>query len=206
MVAADSPKSLHSIEAGIRVIAFDAVGTLIYAQPSVTAVYCRVLNELSGRRVDQADVRRILGERLVERSNQEDLRSSEAAERRFWYDLIAELVADEARIDVCFEVLYSHFGLPSSWRCYNDVSETLSELHALGFQLVLASNFDERLNKVAAGLQELKPISRVVISSEIGFRKPAPQFFEIVCQQAKCRPDEVLFIGDDLQNDVDGAK
>ena len=194
------------IDSNIRVVAFDAVGTLIYAEPSVTATYCRILNELSGRAVDESQVRRVLGMRLVERSSHQDLRTNEASERQFWYDLIAELVPDADRVDACFHALYDHFGLASNGRCYDDVAATLTGLKTAGLQLVLASNFDERLNTVSAGLEELSGISRVIISSEIGWRKPAPEFFDIVCRQTDCRPEEILFVGDDLLNDIHGAK
>lgn len=194
------------IDSNIRAVAFDAVGTLIYAEPSVTATYCRILNYLSGRPVDETQVRRILGMRLAERSRHDDLRTNEASERQFWYDLIAELVPDADRVDACFEALYDHFGLASNWRCYDDVAATLTGLKTAGLQLVLGSNFDERLNTVSAGLPELIAISKVIISSEIGWRKPAPEFFDIVCLQTDCRPEEILFVGDDLLNDIHGAK
>ena len=190
----------------IKVVAFDAVGTLIYAEPSVTATYCRVLNELSGSPVDESFVRKVLGIRLAERSSHENLRTNEDSERQYWYDLIAELVPDANRVDACFDSLYRHFGIASNWRCYHDVAGTLNALKSAGLQLVLASNFDERLNAVCTGLEELQGISSVIISSEVGWRKPAPTFFDIVCQQTNCRPEEILFVGDDLINDIHGAK
>ncbi|MFO1002135.1 MAG: HAD-IA family hydrolase [Planctomycetaceae bacterium] len=190
----------------IRVVAFDAVGTLIYAEPSVTATYCRILTELTGRSVEESHVRRVLVKRLTERSEHDDLRTNEASERQFWYDLIAELVADVGRIDPCFCALYDHFGRACNWRCYDDVAATLTGLKSAGLQLMLASNFDERLNAVAAGLNELSGISHVIISSEVGWRKPAPEFFDIVCRQTDCSPGEILFVGDDLVNDIHGAE
>jgi len=202
----DSRDSGSFISSKIRVIAFDAVGTLIYAEPSVTSAYCRILSDLTERRIEPDYVRKVLGIRLAERSRHEDLRTSELIERQFWYDLIAELVPDSNRVDLCFDALYSHFGQASNWRCYNDVAATLSALSSSGLELVLASNFDERLNTVCTGLEELNGISRVIISSEIGWRKPAAEFFDIVCQQTLCGPDEILFVGDDLINDIHGAK
>jgi putative hydrolase of the HAD superfamily len=201
----DAQNKYPTVGSLIKVVAFDAVGTLIYAEPSVTATYCRVLNELSGSPVDESFVRKVLGIRLAERSSHENLRTNEDAERRYWYDLIAELVPDANRVDACFDSLYRHFGIASNWRCYNDVADTLNALKSAGLQLVLASNFDERLNAVCRGLEDLQGISRVIISSEVGWRKPAPEFFEIVCQQTNCRPEEILFVGDDLINDIHGA-
>jgi putative hydrolase of the HAD superfamily len=69
----------------------------------------------------------------------------------------------------------------------------------------MASNFDERLHGVCRGLKELAGITRHIVSSEIGWRKPARPFFEIVCRETKCQPEEVLFVGDDPQNDIRGA-
>ena len=202
----DAPDPHPPVGSLIKVVAFDAVGTLIYAEPSVSATYCRVLNELSGSPVDESFVRKVLGIRLAERSSHENLRTNEDAERQYWYDLIAELVPDANRVDACFDSLYRHFGIASNWRCYHDVAGTLNALKSAGLQLVLASNFDERLNAVSAGLEELQEISSVIISSEVGWRKPAPTFFDIVCQQTSCRPEEILFVGDDLINDIHGAK
>jgi FMN phosphatase YigB (HAD superfamily) len=45
----------------------------------------------------------------------------------------------------------------------------------------------------------------VIISSEVGWRKPAPEFFDVVCRRTNCRPEEILFVGDDLINDIHGA-
>lgn len=206
MTAAVKSQSPHSlIDSTIRVVAFDAVGTLIYAEPSVTSAYCRILQDLCGKPVDAAHVRNVLGIRLSERSRQTDLRTNEESERQFWLDLITELVPVPACVGKCFESLYGHFGLAANWRCYNDVAVTLSTLKSSGLQLVLASNFDERLNAVCTGLEELNSISGVIISSEIGWRKPAPEFFDIVCRQTNCRPEEILFVGDDLVNDIHGA-
>jgi putative hydrolase of the HAD superfamily len=46
---------------------------------------------------------------------------------------------------------------------------------------------------------------RTVISSVVGFRKPAVEFFQQVIEVAACEPDEVLFVGDDMDNDYLGA-
>lgn len=206
MTDPDGPKYTNLLfDSTIRVVAFDAVGTLIYAEPSVTAAYCRVLSDLGGGPVDEAYVRKVLKMRLSERSSQ-DLRTNEIIERQFWYDLISELVPDPNRVAACFESLFDHFGLPSNWRCYHDVAATLSALKLKGLQIVLASNFDNRLNAVCAGLDEFNDISGVIISSEVGWRKPAPEFFNRVCDQTQCRPNEILFVGDDLLNDIQGAE
>lgn len=190
----------------IKVVAFDAVGTVMYAMPSVSAAYCEILQELSGQSVDPAAVRAVLSRRLAARSGDGNLQTTEDSERQFWYDLIAELVPDPERQSRCFEALFRHFAQPSNWRCYDDVAEALVSLQSSGLQVVLASNFDRRLHAVCDGLAELSPVSARIISSEVGWRKPARQFFEIVCERTQCSPEEILFVGDDPHNDILGAQ
>ena len=68
----------------------------------------------------------------------------------------------------------------------------------------MASNYDQRLRSVAAGFPALQPL-QLVISSEVGWRKPAPQFFAAMCRSVQAPADKVLHVGDDVGNDYDGA-
>ena len=81
----------------------------------------------------------------------------------------------------------------------------LAELTRRGLAVGLASNFDARLRTVAAGLPELAPIGPIVVSAEVGWRKPAAEFFAAVVRTFDVRPEEVLLVGDDYENDYIGA-
>ena len=72
--------------------------------------------------------------------------------------------------------------------------------------LGLGSNYDARLRSVVDGHDDLAPLrGRVVISAAVGFRKPAAEFFAEVMRVAGCEPGEILFVGDDVENDYEGA-
>jgi putative hydrolase of the HAD superfamily len=58
---------------------------------------------------------------------------------------------------------------------------------------------------VVAGRPELQALRHLVISSEVGWRKPATEFFEELCRQVGVPPAETAFVGDDPVNDVEGA-
>ena len=45
----------------------------------------------------------------------------------------------------------------------------------------------------------------LVISSEVGYRKPHPHFFHAVCEHLGLPEHQVLCVGDDIDNDVRGA-
>lgn len=48
--------------------------------------------------------------------------------------------------------------------------------------------------------------SPVIVSGDFGFRKPDPRLFQAALDGLGLRPDEVLFVGDDMYRDVYGAK
>ena len=54
-----------------------------------------------------------------------------------------------------------------------------------------------------AGVTDL--FQTIVVSDEIGWRKPAPRFFMALCSQLDLPPEHVLLVGDDAVNDYDGA-
>ncbi len=56
-----------------------------------------------------------------------------------------------------------------------------------------------------SGFAEHRLVDDLIISSEVGWRKPAPQFFAAVAERLKCEPREILFIGDSVENDYAGA-
>ena len=73
--------------------------------------------------------------------------------------------------------------------------------------MLLASNFDARLRNVLAGHPPLSHLAdRVVISSEVGYRKPHPAFYESARTCLNLPAAEILCIGDDLENDVLGPR
>ena len=56
------------------------------------------------------------------------------------------------------------------------------------------------------GLPELDSwVDSLVISSEVGYRKPHASFFRAACDHLGLPPERVLCVGDDLENDVRGA-
>jgi len=46
----------------------------------------------------------------------------------------------------------------------------------------------------------------VVISDEVGWRKPHPKIFQIFLDELKLDPGEAVYVGDDLKYDIEGAR
>lgn len=192
---------------GVQAIFFDAVGTLIFPDPPAAEIYAEIGRKHGSRHsVDIVQARFIAAfSRQEEMDRQNGYRTSEERERRRWRSIVAEVLDDAADIEACFRELYEHFAKPDAWRVDPDIARVLEELRTKGYRLGLASNYDRRLRNVVAGLPALSKLQHLVISSEVGWRKPAPEFFEAMCREVKLLPENVLYIGDDTENDYEGA-
>jgi putative hydrolase of the HAD superfamily len=193
---------------GIRGIVFDAVGTLIKPVPSVAEAYTAAAGR-QGVVLDPEEVRarfHVHFQSDLVHAGQGVLSTDEATERRRWRMIVTGVLPEVAEPDRAFEELWDHFSQPESWRCYPDVAPVLAALAAQGISVCVGSNFDSRLRGVVRGLSELRARAEsLVISSEVGFRKPHPSFFEAACAQLGLPPTNVLCVGDDPETDVRGA-
>jgi putative hydrolase of the HAD superfamily len=193
---------------GIHAVVLDAVGTLIYPDPPAPIVYAQVGKRFGSRLDAEAVKTRFL--RAFEQEDQIDRglgwRTSEEREIERWRHIVARVLDDVNNPEGCFHTLFDHFSRPEAWRCQADAGRVLTELAERGFMLGMASNYDSRLRQVMAGKPELRAIQHVIISAEVGWRKPAREFFAAVCRNIGLPADQILVIGDDLVNDVQGAQ
>ena len=189
---------------GIRWALFDAVGTLIYADPPVAEVY-HAAGRRFGSRLETAQIQERF--RLALAHSQRDAQpTSELAERERWRRIVRRVLDDitEGR-DAVFEELWRHFAQPQHWRVYDDVPDALAALGSRGFRLGIASNFDRRLIEIAAAHPSLSICKSVFVSSDIGYAKPDPRFFRAVEERLRAAPAEIALVGDDEASDVAGA-
>ncbi len=197
----------HLSNQDVRAIFFDAVGTLIHPEPPAPEEYAAV-----GRRFGSSLSPKIIQARFENACQREEeadrasgLRTSEAHEHNRWRRIVAQVLSDVDG-DACFAELFAHFGRPESWRCDPQAETLLRELTNRGVVLGMASNFDSRLRRVMDGHPELRQLRHLVISSEVGWRKPAPEFFEAMARTVELPPAKILYVGDDRVNDYEGAR
>ncbi len=192
---------------GIEGIVLDAVGTLIDPAPSVSHAYSLAARR-QGVSLDVAEIKSRFREQFATDEIDEQrgpLATDEATERRRWRRIVAGCLPEVPDQDLAFHELWDHFGDPASWIVFPDVAPALETLRQAGFRLCVASNFDGRLRRVMAGFWELRDwTERLVISSEVGFRKPHANFYTAACSRLGMFSNRVLCVGDDLRNDVLG--
>jgi putative hydrolase of the HAD superfamily len=192
----------------VRAVFFDAVGTLIHPEPAAGLVYAAV-GRARGSRLTAAEITarfRSAFAREEKVDRERGLQTDERRETERWRRIVAAVLDDVADREGCFEELFEHFARPESWRCEEDAPRVLAALAGRGIVVGLASNYDRRLHRVLAGLAALQPLDHVVISAEVGWRKPAAAFFAALVRATRLAPEQILFVGDDRRNDFDGAR
>ena len=92
-------------------------------------------------------------------------------------------------------------------RAYPDTLPCLERVRERGLKMGVVSNIEseQRLRK-ELGLIELSGFFPVLVASgSVGYAKPAKQIFDIAASLVQLEPEEILFVGDDLERDYQGA-
>jgi putative hydrolase of the HAD superfamily len=193
----------------ITAVYFDAVGTVMLPRPSVVDVY-RDTAARYGHDLPRDVVKaRMLAAYAVQ--EQIDLangwKTSEPREFERWQTVVFSTFSDTDQRANIFTELHAWFAKPEAWVPVPELAEVLSALQARGLTIGLASNYDARLRAIVQAdpaWAAFRP--QTIISSEIGTRKPALDFFKCVIENAGCPAEQILFVGDDAVNDREGAR
>jgi HAD superfamily hydrolase (TIGR01549 family) len=70
----------------------------------------------------------------------------------------------------------------------------------------LISNVDRDITSLYQELGLSAWLQVVVTSQEVGFNKPRPEIFQAALKQAGVKPSEAIYVGDQYQYDIVGAK
>jgi putative hydrolase of the HAD superfamily len=193
----------------IAAVVFDAVGTLIEPWPPVAEVYAAAARR-QGIVLDVREVTIRFGRAVDEATadlQAEAWATDEAREAQWWRKIVAQVLPELPDPGRGFEELWTHFGQPAAWRCFADVAPALAALRAAGLARAVASNFDGRLHTVVRGLEPLAELGgALVISSEVGYRKPHPKFYQAVRDRLGQPAARILWVGDDPEHDLRAAR
>jgi len=193
----------------VRAVFFDAVGTLLVPHPSAPEIYAAVA-ERHKLMITVEDVLKRFQLAFDDEENTDRLSgwvTDESRELHRWQQIVEFTLSGVSDPNACFRELFHHFSRPEAWRITADANLVLNELQNRGLTLGIGSNFDARLWRIVHGFPALTPVrEHIVISAAVGFRKPAPRFFQHVVRIAGCAPEELLFVGDDYSNDYLGAR
>lgn len=194
----------------IDAVLFDLGGTLIDLKPSRAEVFAQVLQAI-GTKVSTTDVSAAMA-RADQTHDEEYARLDGKDESRFWkmYDEeVAKAVGYRGNFADLERQISNRFDeiVPKAenWVAYPDTKPALEGLRTRGFTIGLVSNATDLARRVADRLELSQYFSFMVLSEEVGMRKPSPGIFKLALDAAKTPPNRALFIGDRLAADIVGA-
>lgn len=199
----------------IRAVLLDAVGTLVALREPVGETYARVAAAHGVRvapwRVGDA-FRRVLAAAPPAVFPDAPAEDRPTRERAWWHALVRStfLAADSAQrfadFDACFDALWRLFASPAAWAARPGAAEALAGLRRGGRRTAVVSNFDGRLPALLEALGLLGALDAVVLPAQIGAAKPDPRIFEAALRRLGARAGEAVFVGDDHERDLAGAR
>jgi len=213
-LASPQPASLAAtaellLPPGVRAVVCDVVHTLVEPWPPVTTAY-----GMAGRRHGLDLAADVIQRRFREAWRRQEVLDADASpphatsrwrETDRWRQIVDHVFAGAAETGAIFAELWTHFGRPDAWRALPGGVEIVRQVRSAGLPLALASNFDERLLGLTPVVEPLTLADHVFASSELGWRKPARQFFQVIEERLGLRPEELLLVGDDPELDVAAA-
>jgi putative hydrolase of the HAD superfamily len=195
----------------VDAVMFDAGGTLIGLKKPREEVFLDVLRQ-HGLHSSTDSVRQAYAK--ADRHFDKDFASLKAdGEGAFWakYDayilkslgLKADAAAFAKDVGRAFDEIMPGV---SNWVPYPETIPVLDLLKRRDLKLGVISNATSLLTRVFDNLDMSKYFDTVVISDEVGVRKPSPEIFRIALKRANVTASRSLYVGDMLEVDIVGAK
>lgn len=195
----------------IDAVLFDAGGTLFDLKPTKEEVLHSLLKK-RGFEVPLEKVTRLLAK--AERRFDEKAAALDGInEGAFWkeYDkFVLEQLQYKGDFKEFSDKLSAEFEkmIPqvNSWAEYPDARPLLDDLKDRKFRLGVVSNATDLVRRVLDNLDLTKYFETIVVSAEVGVRKPHERIFKIAADRVRSPPNRVIYIGDRFAIDVLGAK
>jgi putative hydrolase of the HAD superfamily len=92
------------------------------------------------------------------------------------------------------------------FRPYPDAAPALGRLRLLGIRSAVVSNWDVSLRGVLAEVGLGGLVDQIVVSAEVGAKKPDPAIVETALRRLRCPAEKALLVGDSPETDVAGAQ
>lgn len=196
----------------IKAVFFDFYNTLVGYDPPQEVLEANALKDL-GIEVSPEIFRRPLlnaNEFIYAEHARLPIGKRSKEERLALYSQYHGIILKEAGIKTSPELIAGVLGkllkLELKLVLFDDVMPALTHLQGLGLALGLISNVDRDISPICQELGLSGVLGVVVTSQDVGFNKPQPQIFLAALKQAGVKPPEAVYVGDQHQIDVVGAR
>jgi len=213
----------------ISAVLFDLYGTLIHGETDETQdhIYWAIAQYLSYHRIRirQDDLRERYFALIKQQKRLSNEKFPEMNAKSVWIEMLrtgsrhyrpetfahageSQVQAAEKRLDrLAKELVRLHRALSRKFMDrYPGAKELLKELKG-NFQLGIVSDAQSEFAKPEMRMTKIKKyFSVITISGDFGFRKPDPRLFQSTCSRLGVKPEEAIYVGNDMFRDIFGAK
>jgi HAD superfamily hydrolase (TIGR01549 family) len=196
----------------IKAVFFDLYHTLVGYKPTQEVLEARALKSL-GIDISPEALRRPItaaDEFIYNEIARRPLSYRSREEKMALYSRYQETVLREAGIKNDEKLVLGLLGKMQRTKMnlvlFNDVAPALTDLKEKGLILGLISNVEQDMTDTLTRLGLPTWLEIVVTSQDTGFSKPRPEIFREALLQAVVKPSEAIYIGDQYQVDVLGAR
>jgi putative hydrolase of the HAD superfamily len=196
----------------IKAVFFDLYNTLVGFDPPREEIQARVLKDFGIEVSPRALLRPIMtaDDFIYQEYARFPISKRSKEETAALYAQYHGIILREAGLEASQELIA---GILKKWMNYkwkmvlfDDVVPVLTQLKERGLVLGLISNVDRDITSLYQELGLSAWLQVVVTSQEVGFNKPRPEIFQVALKQAGVKPSEAIYIGDQYQFDIVGAK
>ena len=207
----------------IRAISLDAMGTLIMLRRSPADIYFEVLRGLGH---DINIISRLLKEEGIFRRYWKEAEKKlppgfmEARLDRFhhlkefpfaFWELLFQVMFGDLQLDgreliPAVEAAYHKFTDPGLWGVEPTFQDLVGFSRERNIKLFVTSNWDFRLTGILKNLEIDTCFEQIITSALVGFEKPSAKIFQYLVSAAQCSPEQILHVGDRLEDDFKGAE
>jgi len=199
----------------VKGVVFDLGSTLMYFHGDWEVAHVRNLaNLLAFLHQQGLDLEE---DRFLRTYNRQKEKAWETA-RATWVEYPEERSLAETLVELGYPGLNGHLladGVralfryeEACWTAFPDALPTLQTLQDAGYRLGLISNAsdDALIQRLTRRLGLTPYLHPALNSAGVGIRKPDTRVFQMVLEEWRLGPDEVVMVGDTLEADIQGAR
>lgn len=194
----------------LDIVFFDLGDTLVRVQAGWSDIYLAVCRE-HGLEVDRDSLAASLLESAKDGAWDEEgpfeaTEASSFARIRAADQAVLDRLGHHDLPDAFFRAIEVAFARRTAWHVFPDVLPALDTLAEAGIRRAVISNWLWSGPELLHNLELARHFEAVVISSRVGYNKPAAQIFQHALEATGADPRRAIHVGDSYRNDVLGAR
>lgn len=197
----------------IKMIFFDAAGTLFHVRGSVGEIYARFAARY-GKQVEPEMIQQSFATCFPQQPPMAFGAGLPATvrlqqEQQWWRTLVQQVFAGAGefpQLEEYFVEIFAFFRTAAAWEVEAETHATLAVLKQRGLRLGVISNFDSRLHEVLCVLGLRPYFDSLHISTEVGAAKPDVAIFQAALRDNQLAAAQAVHVGDSWREDMQGAQ